>query len=80
MNVSVKTWCPTLGPQFGFLVTHDEAVSISDYYTVKENNEVVYRPTCHYAYHPSNEAVMSAMELIGSGIVPEESQWKILEK
>lgn len=23
MNVTVKTWCPTFGPQFGFLVTHD---------------------------------------------------------
>lgn len=23
MNVTVKTWCPTYGPQMGFLVTHD---------------------------------------------------------
>jgi homospermidine synthase len=30
----VHTWCPTPGPQFGFLVTHNEAISISDYYTV----------------------------------------------
>jgi homospermidine synthase len=30
----VHTWCPTPGPQFGFLVTHNEAISIADYYTV----------------------------------------------
>jgi len=23
MNTRVKTWCPTLGPQFGFLITHN---------------------------------------------------------
>jgi homospermidine synthase len=53
MNVTVKSWCPTYGAQFGFLVTHDESISISDYFTVRENDEVVYRPTCHYAYHPT---------------------------
>ena len=26
---------------------------------------VVYRPTCHYAYHPSNDAVLSLHELFG---------------
>lgn len=78
MNTTVKSWCPTLGPQFGFLVTHDEAISISDYYTVRENNEVVFRPTCHYAYHPTEDAVSSAMETMGTGDYPKE--WKILEK
>ncbi len=38
---------------YGFLVTHNEAISIADYFTVREASEVVYRPTCHYAYHPS---------------------------
>jgi homospermidine synthase len=53
MNTQVKTWCPTLGPQFGFLVTHDESISIAEYFTVKEGDKLVYRPTCHYAYHPT---------------------------
>lgn len=51
-------------------MTHDEAISISDYYTVRENNEVVFRPTCHYAYHPCPDAVASALEAIGSGEAP----------
>ncbi|WP_341862578.1 saccharopine dehydrogenase NADP-binding domain-containing protein [Gymnodinialimonas sp. 57CJ19] len=63
----VHTWCPTPGPQFGYLVTHNEAVSISDYYTVGEGHEPEYRPTCHYAYHPCDDAVLSLHEMFGSG-------------
>ena len=52
--------------QFGFLVTHNEAISIADYYTVRnEKGEAVYRPTCHYAYHPCDDAVLSLHELFG---------------
>jgi homospermidine synthase len=67
MSVQVKTWCPTLGPQYGFLVTHDESISITDFFTVKEGDNVIYRPTVHYAYHPCQDAVISALESIGSG-------------
>ena len=63
----VHTWCPTPGPQFGFLVTHNEAISISDYYTVGEGADPEYRPTCHYAYHPCDDAVLSLHEMFGSG-------------
>ena len=58
-DTRVRTWTPTEGPHFGFLVTHNEAISISDYYTVRSGRKVTYRPTCHYAYHPSNDAVLS---------------------
>ena len=55
----VRTWCPTLGEQYGFLVTHNEALSIPDFYSVRDDSgKVVYRPTCHYAYHPCNDAVL----------------------
>ncbi len=67
----VHTWCPTPGPQYGFLVTHNEAISISDYYTVGEGEKPEYRPTCHYAYHPSNMAVLSLHETFGSGKIQE---------
>jgi homospermidine synthase len=63
----VHTWCPTPGPQFGFLVTHNEAISISDYYTVGSADAPEFRPTCHYAYHPSDDAVLSLHEMFGSG-------------
>ncbi|MCK5931515.1 homospermidine synthase [Fulvimarina manganoxydans] len=66
-NTRVRTWCPTPGAQYGFLVTHNESISIADYFTHKnKDGEVTYRPTCHYAYHPANDAVLSLHELFGA--------------
>jgi homospermidine synthase len=73
-NTRVRTWCPTPGPQYGFLVTHNESISIADYFTLKEGGEVVYRPTCHYAYHPANDAVLSLHEVFGSGELHEKDR------
>ncbi len=64
-NTRVRTWCPTAGPQYGRLVTHNEAISIADYFTVGESHNAIYRPTCHYAYHPCNDAVLSLEEMFG---------------
>ncbi len=73
----VHTWCPTPGPQFGFLVTHNEAISISDYYTVGDSAAPAFRPTCHYAYHPCDDAVLSLHEMFGSG--RQQTKHEILE-
>src|SRR5256885_2839393 len=51
-NTRVRSWCPTPGAQYGFLVTHNESISIADYFTVRDGGNVVYRPTCHYAITP----------------------------
>ena len=61
----VRTWTPEAGHFHGFLITHGESISISDYLTVKENDRVVYRPTVHYAYHPADNAVLSVHEFCG---------------
>jgi len=73
-DTRVRSWTPTAQAQFGFLVTHNEAISISDYYTVRENGEAVYRPTCHYAYHPANDAVLSLHEMWGNAGKVQERQ------
>ncbi len=73
-NTRVRSWVPEIGPQFGFLVTHNEAISISDYYTLRDGKKVVYRPTCHYAYHPSNDAILSIHEMFGNGGHKQEKQ------
>ena len=66
-NTRVRTWCPTLGAQYGFLVTHNEAISIADFFTVhSKKGKVQYRPTCHYAYHPCNDAMLSLDEMFGA--------------
>jgi homospermidine synthase len=67
----VHTWTPAAGPQYGFLVTHNEAISIADYYTVGAGEAPEFRPTCHYAYHPCDQAVLSLHETLGSGRVQE---------
>ncbi len=67
-DTRVRTWCPTHGAQYGLLVTHNEAISIADYFTVRdEDGKVAFRPTCHYAYHPCNDAVLSLYEMFGNG-------------
>ena len=35
-DTRVRSWCPGVGPQFGYVITHNEALSIPDYYTVWE--------------------------------------------
>ena len=67
-DTRVRSWCPGIGPQYGLVITHNEALSIPDYYTVWEGDRAVYRPTCHYAYHPSNDAVLSLYEMNGAGV------------
>jgi homospermidine synthase len=66
-STRVRTWTPKEGPFHGFLITHNESISIADYFTVRENGKAVYRPTCHYAYHPCNDAVLSVREMVMSG-------------
>lgn len=72
-SVRIRTWTPMEGPFHGFLITHSEAISLADYLTVTEGGETVYRPTSHYAYHPSDDAVMSVHELAGKN-------WKMQDK
>ncbi len=64
-NTRVRTWCPTLGPQYGRLVTHNESISIADYFTLGPKDKPLFRPTCHYAYHPCNDAILSLEEMFG---------------
>ena len=64
-SVRVRSWTPLEGCYHGFLITHGEAISIADYLTVRNGGEAVYRPTCHYAYHPCDGAVVSVHEYAG---------------
>jgi homospermidine synthase len=66
-NTRVRSWTPTARAQYGFLVTHNESISIADFFTLRQGQKVTYRPTCHYAYHPCNDAVLSLHEMFGRG-------------
>ncbi|HLW91839.1 MAG TPA: saccharopine dehydrogenase NADP-binding domain-containing protein, partial [Roseiarcus sp.] len=72
-NTRVRSWTPTALGQYGFLVTHNESISIADYFTLRgPDGKAVYRPTCHYAYHPCDDAVLSLHELFGRAGVAQQ--------
>jgi len=71
-NTRVRSWTPTARAQYGFLVTHNESISIADYFMLRKGRKVIYRPTCHYAYHPCNDAVLSLHEMFGREGKPQE--------
>ncbi|MFZ9359955.1 MAG: saccharopine dehydrogenase C-terminal domain-containing protein [Candidatus Nanopelagicales bacterium] len=62
-----KTWVRSWVPDFetiGMVIRHGEAFTITEHLTVKdESGKDLYRPTVHYAYCPSNEAIVSMTEL-----------------
>lgn len=58
----VRSWVPNFEIQ-GMVIRHGEAFTISDHLTVWDNGKAIYRPTVHYAYCPSNEAIVSMREL-----------------
>ncbi len=64
-STRVRTWTPLAGPIDGFLITHSESISLADYLSIDEEGGPVYRPTVHYAYHPSDDTVLSVHELAG---------------
>jgi homospermidine synthase len=71
----VRSWTPLEGPYHGFMITHSEAISISDYLTLRNGSgEARYRPTVHYAYHPCDDAVLSLHELAGKNWVLQEEK------
>jgi homospermidine synthase len=73
-STRVRTWTPMEGPFHGFLITHNEAISIADYFTLGTKGAVSYRPTVHYAYHPCDDAVLSIHELAGKNWEMQKTQ------
>ena len=70
----VRSWAPHEGHYQGWLITHNEALSIPDYLTVWQNGKAIYRPSCHYSYHPCDNAVLSLHELNGRNFHMQTSQ------
>jgi homospermidine synthase len=71
-STRVRTWTPLAGAIHGFLITHSESISLADYLTIGAGESPAYRPTVHYAYHPSDDTVQSVHELAGRN-------WKLQE-
>lgn len=76
----VRSWTPLEGSYHGFLVTHSESISIADHLTLREDSEIVYRPTVHYAYHPCDDAILSLHELAGKNWQQQKHQRILCEE
>jgi len=79
-SMRVRSWTPGEGPFHGFIITHNESISTSDYFSIKKNGKVVYRPTCHYAYHPCDAAVLSLHEMAGKNGKQQKKQRLIVDE
>jgi len=73
----VRSWTPMAGSIQGYLITHNEAISIADYLTLRDGDRVTYRPTCHYAYHPCDDAILSLHELQGNAF-RQQTRWRLM--
>ena len=80
-STRVRSWTPLEGPMHGFLITHNESISIADYYTLRDAaGAVAYRPTAHYAYHPCDDAVLSVHEFAGRNWTLQEEKRLMMEE
>jgi homospermidine synthase len=80
LTTRVRTWTPIEGPFHGFAVTHNESISIADYYTVGEGAKAAYRPTVHYAYHPCDAAILSMHEIVGKNFHEQKKKRLMVEE
>jgi homospermidine synthase len=65
MNTHVVSWVPPNHHIIGMVVRHGEAFTITEKLTVWKDGKATYRPTVHYAYCPSDAAIVSLHELRG---------------
>lgn len=79
-KVLVRTWTPEHGRFLGRVVTHNEAVSIADYFSVKDKRKAVFRPTVHYAYRSCDNSILSIEECFGNNSVLQSEQRILMDE
>lgn len=73
-DTRVKSWSPNYLDFDGYLLTHNESLSIAEYLTVREEGKAKYSPTVFYAYHPCDASVESL------SLLAENNEEKVAEK
>ena len=79
-NTRVRSWCPT--PRRAIrLPCHPQRSRSRSPITSRcvTARTAIYRPTCHYAYHPANDAVLSLHEMFGA-TGKMQPKWHILDE
>jgi homospermidine synthase len=70
-NTRVRSWTPTAQAQYGFLVTHNESISIADYFTLRQGRKP-HLPADLPLPPSRNDAVLSLHEVFGCAGAPQE--------
>lgn len=63
-EVFTKSWLPQAGQIHGYLMPHSECVTLSDYFTLHDGEDVIYRPTVQFTYLPAPDALVSLHEYV----------------
>ncbi|OGG75527.1 homospermidine synthase [Candidatus Kaiserbacteria bacterium RIFCSPLOWO2_01_FULL_54_22] len=79
-RVLVRTWTPLHGPFLGRAVTHNESVSIADYFSIRAGRKTVFRPTVHYAYRSCDVSILSIEECFGRGSVLQKEERILMDE
>ncbi len=66
-EIMLRSWVPNGGQIAGYALPHAECVTLSDYFTLREENGELYRPTVAFAYMPCDAAMSSLHELMMQG-------------
>ena len=75
----VRTWTPEHGPFLGRVVTHNESVSMADYFSVHKNGKLTFRPTVHYAYRSCDASILSIEESFGNNSQLQSEQYILMD-
>ena len=67
----VRSWTPLEGTYHGFLITHNESITLADFLTLRDTDKLIYRPTVHYAYYPCDDTILSLCEMAGNNWQPQ---------
>ena len=65
-QMGINTWARSWVPKeeiVGMLIRHGEAFGLSHYLTLRDEEQIVYRPSVYYVYMPCNETLSSLCEL-----------------
>lgn len=75
----VRTWTPKHGNFLGRAVTHNESISIADFFTVRKGKKVLFRPTVHYAYRSCDASILSLEECFGRNSELQSEQYILMD-
>jgi homospermidine synthase len=75
----VRTWTPEHGHFLGRAVTHNESVSIADYFSIHKGGGATFRPTVHYAYRSCDASILSIEECFGRNSELQKEQYILMD-